>query len=801
MAELDSGGTGGGGGNDSGDEQDDDEPETLEDLVNESPDDSTTTTSEPTTETTSADTGGLTSRNGGSGSDGGDTTSETSADSDTATEEDEPDVTDQQPADGELEPPEAEPEQPSQTQERQVDTGGLEEPDSAAMPDEQAQENIEDAGAQEPDAGVSQVERAEEVGDEATTEADRELQRAEQKERVRAQVVDELEDRGIDPDDVDIDIERSGDEFEVSTTADTDEEFGDIPVRVPGASDEQGVVDEAAEGAASTVVPGGEGTTRAARALATATGLEGTRVESGLQTASDFIQTKINDNRDAGGEFVEDATAASVLTTPNTEAASDLADAGIAVTDAQVEGSPVATGVDAYTEGAFVGSASLADAPGAVLGAKEASEFVAFGAQETAEGRGGEFLQQTEEEAVETGARALTAAQENPVRTAGQLGGALATSTVSIGTAGALSSRAGTATRFAIQPGEELLSGGARSVGSSAIRTGSRARIAVPDGGSRGLDVGRSAVARAKTRAASSKFVQDTRAQGGFGSQTMQKTIQKEQEGSVESEATGIERLQEADFATVRNVETDEGQQNLSPVEAEARERLPPESEFPTRAEFDRELTQRMRQVEQEQMETDLETTQQQSAATEGEQPAGQLEASAFRDTTEVGLVGAAAVSPFAEPVADAGLTQSDATDALGTVGTVQEQEPTTAVQQQETVAQEVTTETENTQEPDTVTDVEQTRDVSQEVEVSQGTELGLGLSTEMDADLASEQMLEQDSRQGQEARFEQEYETAVESEADLFDTDDTDDDEKLVGEFTERQFTVDLPDADDLVF
>lgn len=105
---------------------------------------------------------------------------------------------------------------------------GGQQPENAASPRREAAEQFERAGAMQPDNTQETFERSEEIGGEATTYSDRELQRGEQKERVRSDVERQLREQGVDPDRVDITVNRTEDGFEASASPDTDEESGDI---------------------------------------------------------------------------------------------------------------------------------------------------------------------------------------------------------------------------------------------------------------------------------------------------------------------------------------------------------------------------------------------------------------------------------------------------------------------------------------------------------------------------------------------------------------------------------------------
>jgi len=125
---------------------------------------------------------------------------------------------------------------------------------------------------------------------------------------------------------------------------------------------------------------------------------------------------------------------------------------------------------EATTEGVASGLGVLINIPNTTAGLIEAGEFIGYGAAQTVQGRGAEYA----DKATDAGAQAVQGfadyAQENPFRTAGQVAGSLLISSAAIGGASRLSSTAGRATAYAVQPGEEL----AGLAGNQALtRTGS----------------------------------------------------------------------------------------------------------------------------------------------------------------------------------------------------------------------------------------------------------------------------------------------------------------------------------------
>jgi hypothetical protein len=124
--------------------------------------------------------------------------------------------------------------------------------------------------------------------------------------------------------------------------------------------------------------------------------------------------------------------------------------------------------------GLVSGAAAIGNVPGVVGAGLEASEVVASGARQTAGGSGVEFGSDLYDRGTAIGESAYEQARSNPARTAGALGGSLVGSAGAISAASRVSGRAGTAARYAIQPGEEL----AGSAGFRATRAVSNERTA-----------------------------------------------------------------------------------------------------------------------------------------------------------------------------------------------------------------------------------------------------------------------------------------------------------------------------------
>jgi hypothetical protein len=114
----------------------------------------------------------------------------------------------------------------------------------------------------------------------------------------------------------------------------------------------------------------------------------------------------------------------------------------------------------------FIGIGSIGNVPGLVGGGMEIAENVAAGVGEATTPGDQEFGSKALNRGTAMGEAFAEEATENPLETGALAFGSLAGSYGAISTASKISSRAGTATRYAIQPGEEL----AGTIGHSATK-------------------------------------------------------------------------------------------------------------------------------------------------------------------------------------------------------------------------------------------------------------------------------------------------------------------------------------------
>ena len=132
-----------------------------------------------------------------------------------------------------------------------------------------------------------------------------------------------------------------------------------------------------------------------------------------------------------------------------------------------------------FGKGTFEGAANLGNVPAVALGLKEAGEFVGYAGSKTLAGEGDEVADQTGNALVTAGAGAVDAFESNPAKVSGQLVGSLAGSYTAIAGASKVSSGAGRAAAYAIQPGEEIATGVATKL-ASRTATGSRVLSKLP---------------------------------------------------------------------------------------------------------------------------------------------------------------------------------------------------------------------------------------------------------------------------------------------------------------------------------
>jgi hypothetical protein len=265
-------------------------------------------------------------------------------------------------------------------------------------------------------------------------------------------------------------------------------------------------------------------------------------------------------------------------------------------------------------------------------------------------------------------------------------------------------------------------------------------------------------------------FLSDTRAQSDFGSVE----VTREADAEAEAEASGNTfELVETEEGVLRpstaadvEPETTSPRAEMDFVEAEARRRLPPEEEFPTDAEFQRELEGMMRRVEEQQrggVESDAQrdTEQTQSAAAEG---GDALEASAEAFLTNpAGVAGtAAAIGAFS------GLDEATALDADVTT------DDAFAIPAADTQTDLVTA-------SDVTSDVFAGLDEAFDFDTTLDTDAATDTRTDTDTDLTTDIDTRTDTDTRQDTRFDTRLDTDTDLRLDLDARDRRDDESEVV--------------------
>lgn len=510
-------------------------------------------------------------------------------------------------------------------------------------------QQAEDAGIIQPDAAVGgDATDYSSIGGDATTVSDRELQQGEAEERARGDISErlsdpnselyqELEGSGIDPDSVEIDTAATADGVQVnlSRSGNQEEQFGDFEIRLPTAGGKQSQVGRVVGDALGAVAPWslGPATDEVAELAADEAGIGGERMEDVLGEASDEFQAGAQQFGEWWGK--NNPTVAYWRTVQTARDELGISDAARSVlgedtVDAVLGAEEQALQTtESFATGVGTGVAGIADVPGAALGAKEGAEFVGYGATKVAQGETDEFVSQTTDAGELVVDAAVSAFEENPTQMSGQVAGALVASAGVVGGASKVSSGAGRATRFLIDPAEEVLQSAARRGATRAIR------------GGRSLK-------NQWTSTSDLSFLSDTRAQMDFGQQTIQKQRFRDGDEVETTQETSFEDLEDQGLVEVYNAESQV--ETVPELELEAKERLPEQAEYPSEAEYLSEVEQMMRRVEQDQLNAEssgqVTTKQEQELeATADQQRAIEAEA------VSLGLMTAS--TSIADPVAD----------------------------------------------------------------------------------------------------------------------------------------------------
>lgn len=275
-------------------------------------------------------------------------------------------------------------------------------------------------------------------------------------------------------------------------------------------------------------------------------------------------------------------------------------------------------GLRNFGRGLVEGGGAILNVPGLAKTGIEAAEF---GAWTVSEGLKDSSSTQAQIEAAATAAidEGIEAVKTNPAKSVGQLAGSAVASTAAIGTASKVSSRAGSATRFAIQPGEEIATRGATKLAGKTA-TGQRVLSKLPNGRIDNeelvIETSKSGVKR--VRSGFGDLLKDDRAMVGGGRRrssssqssfpeqtTIEKTLEIDDTTTIEDidNPDALSKKSRAEL-TRRSLEQDTTSLDEMDIETRARRRLPDESEFESRSEFDRELEGMMRRIEEENVDT-----------------------------------------------------------------------------------------------------------------------------------------------------------------------------------------------------
>lgn len=343
-----------------------------------------------------------------------------------------------------------------------------------------------------------------------------------------------------------------------------------------------------------------------------------------------------------GGESVEDYfdTATSGISTTTQQVSSGLFDEGGPASESLggevLEAAGHEQAATAYEEslrsfgkGLTEGAGSLLNVPAAARGLDEGVEYVGWMGSETLQGRGGQALGQSVRAAATVGGAAVDYATKNPAKFTGTAVGSLAGSYTLMGGAAKVSSRAGTAVRWGIQPGEELASS-VLTRGLSKTSTGSKIVSKFPggridneeiviEGAKKGVQKTRSSVNAArratsdlKAKAAPEvrKFLLDDRGQGQMP-RSRAKRKQKQKQLDPEEEGVDIEERAKQ-FVKERTYKPFDPDQEMETIPDELKGEvseindpesfLPDADEFPSQEAYEAELERAQARANQQSM-------------------------------------------------------------------------------------------------------------------------------------------------------------------------------------------------------
>jgi hypothetical protein len=272
-------------------------------------------------------------------------------------------------------------------------------------------------------------------------------------------------------------------------------------------------------------------------------------------------------------------------------------------------GEVIATGAEpefiepgGFRTGAVQSAGAIADVPGTALGLAEIGRFAGERGVEVATGEADQAVAETSrafEAGIAAGREAVT---ERPVQTITTVGGSLLLSAGAFGAARAVGPRTGTAARFAVQPGEELLGRGGFAA-TRAVRGEAAAQRFFPQ--QEPLIFSEEAALRAGSRVVDRARAADVRVRGiGAGVPAFEVEFETEQDAATREMQ---ERLLEAEQRRVVPMQDAPPRSDLSPEGTFFEPRgLDPRTRRRLRLAQEQELAQEI-ELETERLRTELE--------------------------------------------------------------------------------------------------------------------------------------------------------------------------------------------------
>ncbi|WP_144240046.1 hypothetical protein [Haladaptatus cibarius] len=178
-------------------------------------------------------------------------------------------------------------------------------------------------------------------------------------------------------------------------------------------------------------------------------------------TTNDVAETVFDDGRGGSDSIIADGLRTVGLNREAKEFKKNASNSGIATALRYAGKDDTAAAFESnlsgFGKGTVKGTGAIADVPGLVETGLEGVEYGAYGTNETLEGRGREFLDESRNRGTAVASAVVEQAKQNPAESVGLLAGSFAASYGAISTASKVGKRTELATRMAIQPGEEAL--------------------------------------------------------------------------------------------------------------------------------------------------------------------------------------------------------------------------------------------------------------------------------------------------------------------------------------------------------